>query len=96
MELTARPRITAGFAAVTVVNASAIVTPMTVRPTALPDAQTRVVQLVDVSWDQVLQTALTKATDIYDHLSPPRSPTRNSSPPTSPSTSTAQGTSAAT
>ena len=27
-------------------------------------------QLVDVSWDQVVQTALANATDIYDHLSP--------------------------
>ncbi len=70
MELTARPWITAGFAAVTVVSASAIVTPMTARPTALPDVQTRAVRLVDVSWDQALQTALANATDIYDHLSP--------------------------
>jgi hypothetical protein len=70
MELTARPWITAGFAAVTVVSASAIVTPVAARPTALSDLQTRAVQLVDISWDQVVQTALTNATDIYDHLSP--------------------------
>jgi hypothetical protein len=70
VELTARPWITAGFAAVTVVSAGAIVTPVASRPTALSDVQTRAVQLVDVSWDQVVQTALTNATDISDHLSP--------------------------
>jgi hypothetical protein len=70
MELTARPWITIGFATVTVVSAGAIVTSLAGHPTALSDVQTRAVQLVDVSWDQVVQTALTNATDIYDHLSP--------------------------
>jgi hypothetical protein len=70
VELTARPWITAGFAAATVVGVGAIVAPMAATPNALPDMQTRAVQLVDVSWDQVVQTALANATDIYDHLAP--------------------------
>ena len=71
MDITARPWTTAGFAlhpgscqrdrragGRTVVD--------------FPALQTRVVQLVsgDVSWDQVLQTALANGTDIYDHLAP--------------------------
>jgi hypothetical protein len=70
VELTARPWITAGCAAATVVSVGAIVAPVAAPPTALPDMQTRAVQLVDVSWDQVVQTALANATDIYDHLAP--------------------------
>lgn len=70
MELTARTWITAGFTAVTVVSVGAIVAPVAAPPTALPDIRTRAVQLVDVSWDQVVQTALANATDIYDHLAP--------------------------
>jgi hypothetical protein len=67
MDITARPWTTAGFA-FTLVAASAIVAPVA----DLPALQTRAVQLVsgDVSWDQVLQTALANGTDIYDHLSP--------------------------
>jgi hypothetical protein len=67
MDITARPWTTAGFA-FTLVAASAIIAPVA----ELPASQTRAVQLVsgDVSWDQVLQTALANGTDIYDHLSP--------------------------
>ncbi len=71
MNITARPWTAAGFA-FTVVVAGAIVGP-TVAPVAdLPASQARAVRLVsgDVSWDQVLQTALANGTDIYDHLSP--------------------------
>lgn len=67
MHITASPWITAGFA-VTLVAASAIAAPVT----SVPDVQTHSVRLVsgDVSWDQVLQTALANSTDIYDHFSP--------------------------
>jgi hypothetical protein len=71
MDITARPWTTAGFA-FTLVAASAIVAPAFAPVADLPALQTRAVQLVsgDVSWDQVLQTALANGTDIYDHLSP--------------------------
>ncbi len=71
MDITARPWTTAGFA-FTLVAASAIVAPAVAPLADLPALQTRAVQLVsgDVSWDQVLQTALANGTDIYDHLSP--------------------------
>jgi hypothetical protein len=71
MDITARPWTTAGFA-FTLVAASAIVAPAVAPVADLPALQTRAVQLVsgDVSWDQVLQTALANGTDIYDHLSP--------------------------
>jgi hypothetical protein len=67
MDITARPWTTSGLA-LTLVAASAIVAPVA----DLPAVQTRAVQLVsgDVSWDQVLQTALANGTDIYDHLAP--------------------------
>src|ERR1700684_1562625 len=70
MELATRPLINAGFAltlAAAGVNAAPVVAPLP----GLPNVQARDVQLVDVSWEQVLQTALANATDIYDHLSPP-------------------------
>lgn len=71
MDITARPWTTAGFA-FTLVAASAIIAPAVAPVADLPALQTRAVQLVsgDVSWDQVLQTALANGTDIYDHLSP--------------------------
>jgi hypothetical protein len=70
MELTARPLINAGFA-LTLAGAGVIAAAPVVAPLpGLPELQTRAVQLVDVSLDQVLQTALTNATDIYDHFSP--------------------------
>lgn len=71
MDITARPWATAGFA-FTLVAASAIAAPAVVPAVGFPALQTRSVQLVsgDVSWDQVLQTALANGTDIYDHLSP--------------------------
>jgi hypothetical protein len=69
MELTARPLINAGFA-LTLVGAGVIAAPVVAPLPGLPDVQTRAVQLVDVTWDQVLQTALTNATDINDHFSP--------------------------
>ena len=69
MELTARPLINAGFA-LTLAAAGVIAAPVVAPLPGLPDMQTRDVQLVDVTWDQVLQTALANATDIYDHFSP--------------------------
>ncbi len=71
MDITARPWTTAGFA-FTLVAASAIAAPAIAPVADLPALQTHAVQLVsgDVSWDQVLQTALANGTDIYDHLSP--------------------------
>jgi hypothetical protein len=70
MEITASPWIAAGFAAA-VVGAGAIATPVA-PATSLPDAQSHAVQLVsgDVTWDEVLHSALTNSTAIYDHLSP--------------------------
>ncbi len=68
MELTA-PLINAGFA-VSLAAAGVIAAPVVAPLPGLPDMQTRDVQLVDVTWDQVLQTALANATDIYDHFSP--------------------------
>jgi hypothetical protein len=69
MELNARPLINAGFA-LTLATAGVIAAPVVASLPGLPNLQTRDVQLVDVSWDQVLQTALANATDIYDHFSP--------------------------
>jgi hypothetical protein len=72
VELAARRWGTAGFA-VALAGASAIAIPVVAAHPHLADVQNRAVQLTtagDVSWDQVLQTALTNATDIYDHLSP--------------------------
>jgi hypothetical protein len=72
MELAARRWATAGFA-LTLAGAGAIATPVAAPLPDLADVQTRAVQLTasgDVPWDQVLQTALTNATDIYDHFSP--------------------------
>jgi hypothetical protein len=71
MDITARPWTTAGFA-FTLVAASAIAAPAIAPVADLPALQTHAVQLVsgDVSWDQVLQTALANGTDIYDHLAP--------------------------
>jgi hypothetical protein len=71
MDITARPWTTAGFA-LTMVAASAVIAPAVAPVAELPAPQTRAVQLVsgDVTWDQVLQTALANSTDIYDHLSP--------------------------
>jgi hypothetical protein len=69
MELTARPLINAGFA-LTLATAGVIAAPVVAPVPSLPDVRARDVQLVDVSWDQVLQTALANATDIYDHFSP--------------------------
>lgn len=70
MNSTARHRTTAAFA-FTLVAASAVVAPRVVPMADLP-VQSRAVQLSagDVPWDQVLQTALANATDIYDHFSP--------------------------
>ncbi len=69
MELAARRWGTAGFA-LALAGAGAFAIPMIAPHPELADVQTRAVQLVDVNWDQVLQTALANATDIYDHLSP--------------------------
>ena len=71
MDITARPWTTAGFA-FTLAAAGAIAAPAIAPVADLPALQTHAVQLVsgDVSWDQVLQTALANGTDIYDHLSP--------------------------
>ena len=71
MDISARPWITAGFG-VTLVAAGALIAPAVAPVAAIPAVQTHDVQLVsgDVSWDQVLQTALANSTDIYDHLSP--------------------------
>lgn len=71
MNIGARPWATAGFA-VTLVAAGALVAPVVAPVGDLSRVQTRAVQLVsgDVSWDQVLQTALANGTDIYEHLSP--------------------------
>ena len=71
MYITARPWSTAAFAAA-VVAAGAIAAPAVTPVAAPPELQTRAVQLVsgDISWDQVLQTALANGTDIYDHLAP--------------------------
>src|ERR1700691_5174596 len=69
MELTAHPLINAGFA-LSLAAAGVIAAPVVAPLPGLPAIQTRDVQLVDVSWDQVLQTALANATDIYDHFSP--------------------------
>jgi hypothetical protein len=68
MELTARPLINAGFA-LTLATAG-VIAPVVASLPGLSNMQTRDVQLIDVSWDQVLQTALANATDIYDHFSP--------------------------
>jgi hypothetical protein len=68
MDITAAsPWTTAGFAAA-LVAAGALAAPIADQP----GVHTRAVRLVsgDVSWDQVLQTALTNSTDIYDHFSP--------------------------
>jgi hypothetical protein len=69
MELTTRPLLNAGFA-LTLATAGVIAAPVVAPLPSLPDVQARDVQLVDVTWEQVLQTALTSATDIYDHFSP--------------------------
>jgi len=72
MELAARRWVSGGFA-LTLAGAGAIAIPMVAPLPDLADVQTRAVQLTasgDVPWDQVLQTALTNATDIYDHFSP--------------------------
>ncbi|WIM88188.1 hypothetical protein PT015_01290 [Candidatus Mycobacterium wuenschmannii] len=69
MNITARPSTTAGFT-LTLVAAGAIVAPAVAPVADVPIPQSRDVQLVDVSWDQVLQTALANSTDIYDHFSP--------------------------
>src|SRR3984957_16501503 len=69
MELTALPLINAGFA-LTLATAGVIAAPVVASLPGLSNMQTRDVQLIDVSWDQVLQTALVNATDIYDHFSP--------------------------
>ncbi len=54
------------------VAAGAIAAPVTAPVRSSSDVQQRAVRLVsgDISWDQVLQTALANSTDIYDHLSP--------------------------
>ena len=54
------------------VAAGAIAAPVTAPVSSSPDVQQRAVRLVsgDISWDQVLHTALANSTDIYDHLSP--------------------------
>jgi hypothetical protein len=70
MDITARPYVSAGFAVTLVAAAGLIAAPVVAPLPGLPDLQTRDVQLVDVSWDQVLQTALANATDINDHFSP--------------------------
>ena len=59
MELTARPLINAGFA-LTFAAAGVIAAPVVAPLPGHPDVQARDVRLVDVSWDQVLQTALAK------------------------------------
>jgi hypothetical protein len=69
MELATRPLINAGFA-LTLAAAGVIAAPVVAPLPGLPNVQARDVQLVDVSWEQVLQTALANATDIYDHFSP--------------------------
>lgn len=72
MQLAARPWITAGFA-LAVAGASATAAAPVAPPLPdLSDLQTRAVELTagDVTWDQVLQTALTNVTDIWDHFSP--------------------------
>jgi hypothetical protein len=71
MDITVSPWTTAGFA-VTLVAAAAIAAPAVAPLAGHPDVQTHDVRLVsgDVSWDQVLQTALANSTDIYDHFSP--------------------------
>jgi hypothetical protein len=69
MELTARPFANAGFA-LTLAAAGLIATNAVTPLPGPPVPQTRDVQLVDVSWDQVIQTALANATDISDHFSP--------------------------
>lgn len=70
MQLATRPWITAGIA-LAFAGASAIAAAPLAAP--LPDVQTRTVEPTaagDVTWDQVFQTALTNATDIWDHFSP--------------------------
>jgi hypothetical protein len=69
MELTAHPLISAGLA-LALAAAGVIAAPVVAPLPGLPDVQAHDVRLVDVSWDQVLQTALANATDIYDHFSP--------------------------
>jgi hypothetical protein len=71
MDITASPWTTAGFA-VTLVAAGAIAAPAIAPLADHPDVQTHAVRLAsgDVSWDQVLQTALANSTDISDHFSP--------------------------
>ena len=69
MELTAHPLISAGLA-LSLAAAGVIAAPVVAPLPGLPDVQAHDVRLVDVSWDQVLQTALANATDIYDHFSP--------------------------
>jgi hypothetical protein len=73
LELAARRWSTAGFAAVTLVSATAVAVPMAAPPRALSDLQARALRLIgaeDISWDQVLQNASANATDISDHFSP--------------------------
>jgi hypothetical protein len=69
VQLTARPFTPAGFA-VTLAAAGVIAGPIVAPLPGLPSVQTRDVQLVDISWDQVVQSALANSTDIYDHFSP--------------------------
>jgi hypothetical protein len=71
MDIIDRPWTTAGFAAALV--AAGAIAATAVAPTArIPEVQTHAVRLAsgDVTWDQVLQTALANSTDIGDHFSP--------------------------
>jgi hypothetical protein len=71
MHITASPWIAAGFAA-SVAGAGAIAAPVIAPATSLPAVESHAVRLVsgDVTWDEVLHSALTNSTAIYDHLSP--------------------------
>jgi hypothetical protein len=68
MHITATPWIAAGFAAMAVSAGATIAAPAT----SLPSPQSHDVQLVsgDVTWGEVLHSALTNATGIYDHFAP--------------------------
>jgi hypothetical protein len=68
MEITASPWIAAGLAAMAVGAGATAFAPAI----GLPAAQSHDVQLVsgDVTWGEVLHSALTNATGIYDHLAP--------------------------
>ena len=72
MHLAARPWITAGFALAVAGASTTAAAPVAAPLPDLSDLQTRAVELTagDVTWDQVLQTALTNVTDIWDHFSP--------------------------